>query len=39
MDLEAEASKKGKISLSDDSESDAEAIPEWRPRLKPLAES
>ena len=39
MDLEAEASKKGKISLSDDSESDAEAIPEWHPRPKPLAES
>lgn len=38
-DLEAEASKKGKISLSDDSESDTEAIPEWHPRPKPLAES
>ena len=38
-DLEAEASKKGKISLSDDSESDVEAIPECRSRPKPLAES
>ena len=32
MDLEAETSKKGKISPSDDSESDAEAVPEWHPR-------
>ena len=39
MHLEAKASKKGKISLSDDSESDTEAIPEWHPRPKPLAES
>ena len=38
VDLEAEASKKGKISLSDDSESDAKAVPEWHPRPKPLAE-
>ena len=35
-DLEAEASKKGRISLTDDSESDAD---EWRPRPKPLAGS
>ena len=39
VDLEAEASNKGKISLTDDSDTDAEAIPEWRPRSKPLAES
>ena len=32
--LEAEASKKGRISLTDDSESDAD---EWCPRSKPLA--
>ena len=38
-DLEAEASKKGKLSLSDGSESDTEAVPEWHPRPKPLAES
>lgn len=38
-DLEAEASKKGKLSLSDDSESDAEAVPELNPRPKPSAES
>ena len=38
-DLEAEASKKGKITLSDDSESDTEAVPEWHPRPKPLAKS
>ena len=36
VDLEAEASKKGKLSLSDDSESDAGATPEWHPRPKPL---
>ena len=35
-DLGAEASKKGRISLTDDSESDAD---EWRPRPKPLAVS
>ena len=35
-DLEAEASKKGRISLTDDSESDAD---QWHPRLKPLAGS
>ena len=35
-DLEAEASKKGRISLMDDSESDAD---EWCPRPKPLAGS
>ena len=38
-DLVAEVSKRGKISLSDGSESDAKAIPEWRPRTKPLADS
>ena len=38
-DLEAEASRKGKLSLSDDLESDVEAIHEWNPRPKPLAES
>ena len=38
-DLEAEASKKGKLSLLDDSESEVEAIPEWNPRPKPSAES
>ena len=37
--LEVEATKKGKPSLSDDSEVDADAIPKRRPRLKPLAES
>ena len=31
VDLEAEASKKGKLSLSDDSESNIEAVPEWNP--------
>ena len=35
-DLGAEASKKGRISPRDDSESDAD---EWRPRPKPLAGS
>ena len=35
-DLEAEVSKKGRTSLTDDSESDAD---EWRPRPKPLAGS
>ena len=39
VDLEAEASKKGKLSLSDDSESDVEAVPEWHPMPKPSAES
>ena len=39
MDQEAEASKKGKLSLSDDYESDADAIPEWHPKLKPVTES
>ena len=38
-DPEAEASKKGKISLSDDSDSDTEIIPERRLRPKPPAES
>ena len=39
IDPAAEASKRGKIPLSDDSDSDAEAIPERRPRSKPLAAS
>ena len=39
VDPEAEASKRGKISLSDGSDSDAEAIPEWHRRVKPLAAS
>ena len=39
VDLEAEASKRGKISLLDGSDSDAEAIPEWCPRSRPLAAS
>jgi hypothetical protein len=39
VDPEAEASKRGKISLSDDSDSNAEAIPQLRPRVKPLSES
>ena len=38
-DPEAEAPKRGEISLPDGSDSDAEAIPEWRPRSKPLAAS
>ena len=37
VDLEVEASKREKISLSDSSNSDAEAIPKWLPRSKPLA--
>ena len=37
-DLEAEASNNGKLSLSDEPESDAEAVPEWNPRPKPSAE-
>ena len=35
-DLEVGVSKKGRTSLTDDSQSDAD---EWRPRPKPLAES
>ena len=38
-DLEAKAPKKERISLSDGSDADAEDIPEWRPRSKPLAAS
>ena len=38
-DLEAEASKRDKITLSDDSELDAEAIPKHRRRTKPQADS
>ena len=39
VDLEAEPSKRGKISLSDGSDSDVDAIPQQHPRAKPLAES
>ena len=39
VDLDAEASKKGRITLTDDSKMDADDIPEWRPRPKPLAGS
>ena len=38
-DLEAEASKRDKITLPDDSGSDAEAIPEHRRRTKNQADS
>ena len=37
--LEAEASKKGKVSLMDDSAWDIDSSSEWHPRDKPLAES
>ena len=37
--LEAEASKKGKVSLADNSAWDINSSSEWRPRDKPLAES
>ena len=37
--LEAEAAKKGKISLADNSALDTDSSSEWRPREKPLAES
>ena len=37
--LEAEASKKGKVSLTDSFAWDINSSPEWRPRDKPLAES
>jgi hypothetical protein len=37
--LEAEASKKGKVSLTDNSAWDVDGSPERRPRDKPLAES
>ena len=39
VDPEEGASKRGKISLSDDSDSGTEAVPKHRPRAKPLAES
>ena len=39
VELDTEASKKGRISLMDDSETNADDIHEWRPRSKPLAES
>ena len=39
IDPKAEASKRGKIPLSDGLDSDVEAILEWRPRSKPLAAS
>ena len=38
MNLEVEAAKKVKPSLSDDSKADADAIPKRHPRPKPLAE-
>ena len=38
-DSEAEASKRGKISLSGDSDLDAEVIPKLCPRSKPLDDS
>ena len=38
-DLEAEASKKGRVSLADNSALDTDSSSEWRPREKPLAES
>nr|XP_040244133.1 cilia- and flagella-associated protein 251-like [Aegilops tauschii subsp. strangulata] len=38
-DLEVEASKRDKITLSDDSELDAEAVPKHRRRTKPQADS
>ena len=38
-DPEAEAPKRGRISLPDGSDSDSEATPKWRHRPKPLAES
>ena len=37
--LEAEASKKGKVSLADNSALDIDSSSEWHPRDKPLAES
>jgi hypothetical protein len=39
INLEAEASKKGKVSLVDNSAWDIDSSPERRPRDKPLAES
>ena len=39
VDPEAEASKRGKITLSDGSDTDAEHTPTRRPREKPLATS
>ena len=38
-DLEAEASKRDKITLSDDMKSDTEATPKHRCRTKPQADS
>ena len=38
-DLEEEAPKRGKIALSDGSDSKTEPIPKRLPRVKPLAES
>ena len=38
-DLEAEASKRDKITLPDDSESDVEALPTHRRRTRPKADS
>ena len=39
VDPEAEASKRGRVSHTDNSDSDAEVIPEYRPRSKPLVAS
>ncbi|XP_073359133.1 uncharacterized protein [Aegilops tauschii subsp. strangulata] len=39
VDLDKKASKKGRISLTDDFETDADDVHEWRPRPKPLAGS
>ena len=39
IDPEEGASKRGRVSLSDDSDSGTEAVPKHRPRTKPLAES
>ena len=39
MHLEAEASKKGKASATDNSASEVDSSSEWSPRDKPLAKS
>ena len=39
MNLEAEASKKGKASLPDSSAAATDSRWEWKPREKPLAKS
>ena len=38
-DLEAKTSKKGKVSLADNSVLNTDSSSEWRPREKPLAKS